>query len=363
MNEYLSQRLDRFRRQMAEMELDGFLVTQPENRRYLSGFTGSAGVLVITPERHALATDSRYYEQVRQECPEWELVEAGYSFTDRMLEILRDLGLGGCRVGFEAAQVSVSSLLAWERALQGRVVLVHTEGFVEHLRMQKDAEELRRIRAAASLADAAYEHLLTRLRPGMTEREAAWELESYMRTHGASGVSFEVIVAAGPNAAKPHAVPTDRPIQAGESIVLDWGCVVDGYCSDITRSFCLDRADERYTAIWQVVRQAQEAAIQGARAGIPGSDVDRLARDVIAQAGYGDRFGHSLGHGVGLAIHEGPRYSFTYAQEVPAGAVMTIEPGIYIPGWGGVRLEDMVVVTDGGVELLTASPKVPVVGG
>lgn len=355
-------RLEKFRRQLAEENLDGFLVTQPENRRYLSGFTGSAGVLLITPHRQVMATDSRYYEQVRQECPNWELAEVGYDFAGNMLELLRELELGGRRVGFEAGHLSVSTLHTWERALQGRLVLVHTEGFVEKLRMQKDDDELARIKKAVALADAAFEHLLSLIRPGLTELEAAWELESYMRTHGASAVSFEPIVAAGPNAAKPHARPTNRPIQAGEPVILDWGCVVNGYCSDITRTICLGHpADDRYMAVWQTVSQAQQAALEGARAGMTGQAVDKLARDVIKAAGYSDYFGHALGHGVGMAVHENPRYSFAYPHEVPARAVMSVEPGIYIPGWGGVRLEDLVLVQDGGVEVLTAAAKEAVI--
>ncbi len=351
-------RLEKIRQLMAEEKIDGFLVTQPENRRYLSGFTGSAGVLVITPERQVLATDSRYYEQVRQECPTWELAEVGYDFVGNMLELLRQLELGGRRVGFEAKHISVATLQAWERALQGRLVLIHTEDFVELLRMKKDAGEMARIRKAVALADEALAHVIAWMQPGMTELQVAWELERYVRTHGATALSFEPIVVSGPNSAKPHARPMDRLLQEGEPITLDFGCVVDGYCSDITRTVCLGQpADDKYLTIWNTVLRAQQAAIEGARADMTGEAVDKIARDIIVEAGYGDNFGHSLGHGVGLAVHENPRYSFAYPHEVPAGAVMTIEPGIYIPDWGGVRLEDMVWVQDGGVEVLTAVPK------
>ncbi len=354
-------RLEKFRQLIAEDKIDGFLVTQPENRRYLSGFTGSAGVLVITPEKQVLATDSRYYEQVRQECPDWELVEVGYDFAGNMLELLRSVGLGGSRVGFEAGHISVATLHAWERALKGRLILTHTQNFVEELRIQKDDDELARIKKAVALADEAFAQVEPRIQPGMTETEVAWELESYMRTHGASALSFEPIVASGPNSAKPHARPTDRPLQKGEPITIDWGCVVDGYCSDVTRTFCLgEPADGKYLAVWNIVRQAQQAATAGAKAGMTGEEVDKLARDVIEEAGYGDYFGHGLGHGVGLAVHENPRYSFTYPYAVPARAVMSIEPGIYIPGWGGVRLEDLIVVGEDKVEVLTAAPKAAV---
>lgn len=354
-------RLEKFRQQMEEVGLDGFLVTQPHNRRYLSGFTGSNGILIITPEKQLLATDSRYYEQVREQCPDWELIEVGYDFPGQMLELLRGLGLGGRRVGFEAGSISVATLYGWERALLGRLILVNTEGFVENLRMQKAVEELAAIKRAVALADRAWLHITQWIKPGLTELQVAWELESYMRTHGASAVSFEPVVASGPNSAKPHARPTERVIQTGEPIVFDFGCVVDGYCSDCTRTISLgDPQEERYLEIWNLVLKAQQTALHNARGTMTGEAVDKLAREVIEQAGYKENFGHGLGHGVGLSVHEEPRYSYTYPHEVPAGAVMTIEPGIYLPGWGGVRLEDMVIVAEDGLEVLTTAPKAPI---
>ncbi len=350
-------RLEKFRQQMQENDLAGFLVTQPENRRYLSGFTGSNGVLIITPEAQLLATDSRYYEQVRQECPAWELVEAGYNFAGHMLEILRRVGLGGRRVGFEAGHISLAGLHKWERALEGRLILVHTQGFVEELRQYKDEAEIAAIKKAVAVADEAMRHLLERIRPGMTELEVAWSLESYMRTHGASRLAFDTIVASGPNSALPHAGVTRRPLQAGEPIIIDWGCVVEGYHSDATRTFCLGQpADEQYLAVWHTVQQAQQAVLSAAKGGMTGQEVHNMAHDVIKEAGYGDYFQHSLGHGVGLAIHEEPRYSAHNPDEVPGGSVMTVEPGIYLPGWGGVRLEELAVVRDEGLEVLTSVP-------
>jgi Xaa-Pro aminopeptidase len=275
-----------------------------------------------------------------------------------MLELLRGLGLGARRVGFEAEHVSVATLHAWERALLGRLILVHAEGFVELLRMRKDDEEIARIKKAVALADEAFGHVTAWMRLNMTELQVAWELESYMRMHGAEAISFPPIVAGGPNSAKPHAEPTDRPLQAGEPIIMDFGCVVDGYCSDITRTLCLgEPTDGRYMKIWNIVAEAQQAALTGAKADMTGDAVDKLARDIIDQAGYKEYFGHGLGHSLGLAIHENPRYSFTYSHEVPAGAAMTVEPGIYIPGWGGVRHEDVVLVQAEGVEILTGAPK------
>ncbi len=354
-------RLNRLRELMAEHKLDGMLVTQSENRRYLSEFTGSAGVLMITSERQAIATDFRYYEQVRNQAPGWELVQVGYDFEGHMLDVLRDLGLGGRPVGFEAEHVPVAQLHRWERALKGHLRLVGTAHLVEDMRLSKDEAELRAIRRAVALADEALAHIYDWLRPGVTERQAAWELESFMRTHGASSAAFEIIVSSGPNSALPHLRPTGRAIQAGEPVVMDLGCTVDGYCSDVTRTVCLgEPADDRYLELWNLVLRAQERAEAGLKAGITGVDGDKLAREVIQEAAYGDNFGHGLGHGVGLAIHENPRLSFAYPTPIPAGAVVTVEPGVYLPGWGGVRIEDMVVVQESGAEILTGAAKVPV---
>jgi Xaa-Pro aminopeptidase len=295
---------------MAENSLDGMLIIQPENRRYLSGFTGSAGVLIVTAERQVIATDFRYYEQVQAQCPEWELIQVGYDFVDKMLDALCDLGLGGLSVGFEAGHVSVDQLLSWERALKAHVRLINTTQMIQDMRMSKDEGEIQAIRRAVALADEALAHIYDWAQPGMSERQVAWELESTMRTRDAAGVSFE--------------------------------------------------KDDKYLKIWDVVLRAQERAEAGMKAGITGVDGDKLARDVIVEAGYGDYFGHGLGHGVGLAIHEYPRLSFRYSDEIPSGAVMTVEPGIYVPDWGGVRIEDMVLVDRDGVEVLTGAAKVPV---
>jgi Xaa-Pro aminopeptidase len=230
--------------------------------------------------------------------------------------------------------------------------------------MVKTEPELERIRQAITLADEAFVHVSGWLEPGMTEQQVAWELESYMRLHGAEAISFPTIVASGPNSAKTHARPTDRRIQAGEPLVLDFGCVVDGYCSDITRTICLgEPADDRYLSLWQLISRAQQAALTGAKAGMTGDAVDKLARDIIVGAGFGDNFGHSLGHGIGLAVHELPRYSYAYPHQVYAGSVMTIEPGVYFPDWGGVRLEDVVLVGEDGVEILTKAPQQPILNG
>jgi len=212
-----------------------------------------------------------------------------------------------------------------------------------------------------ALTDAAFAHLLAVIEPGMAEREAAWEIEAYMRTHGASQVAFPLIVAAGPNGALPHARAGDHAIQPGEPIVIDIGCVLDGYCSDMTRTICLGEPSAKYLEVWDIVLQAQEAAEAAIRAGTSGVEADSLARDLIKEAGYGEQFGHGLGHGVGLAVHENPRASQLSEDILQAGMVLTVEPGIYLPGEFGLRIEDLVVIREGGVEILTSTPKAPVV--
>jgi Xaa-Pro aminopeptidase len=241
------------------------------------------------------------------------------------------------------------------------VEFVPLKDTVETLRAVKDEDEIDALRRSVALTDAAFAQFVEVVRPGMTEREAAWEIEAAMRTGGASKVAFDLIVAAGPNGALPHARPGDHAIQPGEPVVVDIGCVVDGYCSDMTRTFCLGQPSDKYLEVWQIVLQAKEAAEAVIRAGVSGVDADAAARNVIAAAGYGDYFGHGLGHGVGLAVHEGPRASRLSEDTLEAGMSLTVEPGIYLPGEFGVRLEDLVIIGEHGIEILTNTPKMPLV--
>lgn len=350
----MNARVGRLRKAMAEKGVECLLVSQPENRRYLSGFTGSAGVLIITADHALLASDFRYYEQVRQQAPDFELVEITDSTQAALAAVLGRLGVN--QVGFESQDLTVETYGQWRDAIGG-VEWAPTSGMVERLRQIKDADEIAAIERAVRLADEAMSHIYDWLRPGMTEREVSWELEVYMRSHGAEKLSFTTIVGSGPNGAMSHAVTSDRPIQVGDPVVIDMGCVVDGYCSDLTRSFCLGKADDHYQAVWKCVLQAQLAAEGAIRAGLPGVEADAVARRLIYGAGYEGKFGHGLGHGVGLAIHEGPRASMTSKDTLEPGMIVTVEPGIYEPGWGGVRIEDMVVVTEDGCRVLTGVEK------
>ncbi|MCS7286967.1 MAG: Xaa-Pro peptidase family protein [Anaerolineae bacterium] len=346
--------LQKLREFIASRGLDGFLVTNPENRRYLSGFTGSAGVLLITPDSAYIATDFRYYEQVARECPSFVLVKVEKQFADVLPKMLDEAKVKV--LGFESPYLTVEEYRKWRR-LTRKVKWVPCEDIVGKIRSVKSPQEIQTIRRAVSLADEAFHHICQVLRPGMSEKEAAWEIEHFMRTHGADKVAFDLIVASGPNGALPHARASDRIIKEGEPVVIDIGCVVDGYCSDLTRTVVLGRADERFREVYSVVLKAQDKAERAIKAGMRARRADSIARRVIEKAGYGPHFGHGLGHGIGLNVHEKPTVGKASGDILQSGNVITVEPGIYLPGWGGVRIEDVVLVREDGVEILTRSPK------
>jgi Xaa-Pro aminopeptidase len=361
-------RLDRLRNRLGERGLDWLLVTQPENRSYLSGFAErdvslgeAAAWLLIGRSAAYLITSFLYHEAAAQAAKGFEIVRGSPRFLDGVAETLASQPTS--QIGFEAGWMTVESHRDLTERLEGKHELVPTAGLVEDLRQVKDQGELEAIRLANELTDRAYEHAVGLLRPGLTEKQVAWEIEKYMREHGAEGLAFDSIVASGPNAAVPHHRPTDRPIGSGEPVTIDLGARLNGYCGDLTRSFCLETADERFAEVYGVVLRAQEAALAGLRAGLTGVEGDALARDVIDAAGYGEAFGHSLGHGIGLNVHEPPRVSPRGREMLQAGMLTSVEPGIYLPGWGGVRIEDLVVIEEGGVRNLTRAPKQMVIGG
>lgn len=342
---------------MLEAEgLDALLVTSRPNIRYLTGFSGSAGVAVVTRggEDLLLVTDFRYDEQARQQCGTVARVEIeGTSVWDRLLKELPTLGTLGV-IGFEAHALSVKDAerfstgpgAAWRWKAAGELV--------ERLRVRKDAGEVAAIGAAATLATAALRDTLEVVRPGQTELEIAGELERALRRHGSEAHPFPTIVASGPRSALPHAHSSSRTVAAGEWLLLDFGAVVDGYCADMTRTVVVGaRADESQRALYGLVQEAQRRAREGVRAGMSGRDADALARDPIEARGFGAAFGHSTGHGLGLEVHEAPRLARTAADPLPEGAVVTIEPGVYVAGRGGVRIEDDVHLSADGPVLLT----------
>lgn len=366
MNDQISTRLAAVRQKMTEWQVDGLLITSPANYRWLSGFTGSACTLLVTAERAFLGTDFRYWEQARQQAPHFELVKMGRTADLTSLpQMIQQAGVNV--VGVEGNQMSIIQFRELEDKLQNDaeadpVALEPLKETVEVLRHIKSTAELDAIRRAAAITDWAMSQVNEIVRPGISERAVAWELEKMMRERGADGMAFEVIVASGPNAALAHHRPSERPIQAGDSIVVDMGARLNGYHSDLTRSFYVGaEPDEQFQKVYGLVLEAQTAALEGIRAGLTGKQADALARDVITAAGHADDFGHSLGHGVGLYIHEGPNLSVLNEEALPVGAVVTVEPGVYLPNWGGVRIEDLVLVTETGIEFLSHCPKEPVI--
>jgi Xaa-Pro aminopeptidase len=341
---------DRLERQLGERELDRMLVTDLTNVRYLTGFTGTNGACVCGPGVRLFLTDFRYTERAAAEVEGWEPVTIDADWLKGIAE-----GLGG-RVGFEDDHMSVRLLEKLKGKLPAGVEMVAAGGTVEKLRRVKDEEELEAIAEASKLADEVWRWSLEQGLAGRSEREVARAAEARIREHGGDP-SFPAIVAAGPNGALPHAEPSEREIGRGELVVFDMGARLDGYCSDGTRTFAIGEPGEQARGIYEVVLEAQRASLRAIAAGAKGEDVDKIARGVIEAAGHGDRFGHGLGHGVGLEVHEGPRLSLRSDDVLAAGEVVTVEPGIYLPGDLGIRIEDLVVVTEGGLRNLSGLPK------
>ena len=356
-------RLDRIRRRLEEASVDALLITDPHNRRYASGFTGSNGWLLIPADEAKpakLATDFRYLDQAAQESPEFEIVVMKGGMEQWWGELAKPLGRG--RLGFESHDVSVAAhkqLRDTNAKLPAgqRPALVQTNQIVEQARAVKDESELALLRQAARLTDDAFAHTEQAMQPDWTERRVAWEIEQYSRSNGADAMAFESIVAAGTWGARPHARPRDEVIGSGQPIVIDMGARYRGYCADMTRTIVLGDRDAQFPRIYDIVLAAHETAAQMIEPGMSAKDADQLARQVISDAGYGEQFGHGLGHGVGLQIHEKPYLGSTSKDTLEAGMVITIEPGIYLPEWGGVRIEDMGLLDDDGFHSFTGTPK------
>jgi Xaa-Pro aminopeptidase len=338
---------------LPELGVDTLLIARLPNVRYLTGFSGSNGQVLITAADAIFLTDSRYEEQARHEVPDLRRI----TYAPDLLGVFPDAcrELSAHRVGFEAAGTTYKTYRRLVDA--GDVELVPVDDVVERLRWAKDAEELTLIEQAQELADEAYERIAKKLVEGVTEREVALELEQSMRRAGADGIAFESIVAFGGNAAEPHHRPRDRPLRSGDIVKADFGCVVQGYHTDMTRTLGFGEPDGRLVEVYELVSRAQRAGIEAIRPGSRCDEVDEAARSVIRDGGYGERFGHSLGHGVGLEIHEGPTLRAGSTDVLPEGAVVTVEPGIYLPGVGGVRIEDVVVVEADGARALPRSSR------
>jgi len=336
--------------------LDALLLTGLANIRYLTGFSGSSAIALVMPRQVVLISDSRYAVQAEEEAGAAAVVD----IQPRSLwaGLWHHLGAlpGVHTVGFEASHITHRD---FQRLMESgaRWQWRPTTDMVEELRERKDAGEVEAIRRAGEVATRALDRLLRGLRPGLTEFEVAGLLEHALRDEGSEGFPFPTIVASGPRSALPHAMASGRVVEEGELLLLDFGAELEGYCSDITRTVVLGRADSRQREVHEVVREAQARGVQGVSAGMTGEDADALARDYIQRRGFGEYFQHSLGHGIGLEVHEAPRLARRVETPLPQGAVVTIEPGIYLPGWGGVRIEDDVHLGSAGPELLTHFPR------
>jgi len=350
----MEKRLAKLREKLAENNLDAAFLYSKENRRYISAFTGSTGYVIVTADKAFFVTDFRYREQAKQQCQGFEVVIHGSSLIEQLKEIVVNSGIKN--MGIEEGFMTVAFYENLKNSF-GNVELMNLKGIMDELRLFKDAEEIEQIAKAASIADAAFEHILGFIKPGKTELEVAVELEYFCKKNGAAAMSFDSIVASGVRSSLPHGVYSEKVINNGEFLTLDFGCVYNGYCSDMTRTVFVGKADEKQKEIYNTVLKAQQAALEYIKPGMLGKDVDKIARDIITAAGYGENFGHGLGHGVGLAVHEEPRLSPLGDKTLGANMVVTDEPGIYIAEYGGVRIEDLVLVTEDGHRVLSKSPK------
>lgn len=348
-------RLAKLRNKLAEMQLDGIIILNPRNRRYVSGFTGSSAALLVTASRALLYTDFRYIEQATKQAAEFEVIQhGGLGQLDAVVRAVKEDGLS--RVAFEQDFLVFQGYTYLRDAL-GAQLLVATQGIVEEIRQIKDPDEIEMLRKAEAITDQALVETYPMVRPGVTENELAMHLEMRMRQLGAEGVGFETIVASGRRSSMPHGVASDKKVEIGDFVTFDCGAVYRGYHADLTRTVVVGEPTPEQRKVYEIVLQSQRAALEGLRAGITGRDGDALARRVIDEAGYGQAFGHGLGHSVGLEIHESPRLSPADNSILRPGVAITVEPGIYLEGWGGVRIEDLVIITENGCLNLSSSPK------
>lgn len=347
-------RVNKLRERLDAEGLDAILVTSGFNRRYLSGFTGSSAYLLITSEKAYLLTDFRYIQQAEEQAPDFEIIRHQGSLSEEVGKQLQKMQVH--TIGFEKQHVTYALYEELQRRAT-EVKWVPVEGLMEKLRLIKSMEELSTIQKACQIADDAFQHILGYIKPGVAEKEVAIELEFKMRKLGAQGPSFDTIIASGERGALPHGVASDKIIRSGELVTLDFGAYYEGYVSDITRTVAVGEPTEKMKEVYEIVRMAQENGVAKVKSGMSGKEADALTRDLIRDAGYGEYFGHSTGHGIGLEVHEGPGLSSKSDVVLKPGMIVTVEPGIYLPNVGGVRIEDDVVLTDNGCEILTKSPK------
>jgi Xaa-Pro aminopeptidase len=352
-------RLNKLRQKLADNKLDAFWVSQPDNLYYLSGCEGVEGYLLITPQKAILVTDFRYIEQAQRQSPDYEIFRISGKMAEWLPRLFSELKIG--QLGFESSHLSVSTFAQTNELLEAiKVKMVPQNGVIEAIRMVKDPEEIDKIIKAAKITAAVYDYVDQVLKPGMTEKTLAWEIEKFMRDNGSQPVPFELIVAGGANSALPHAKPSDYVIKKNEPVVIDIGSKVEFYGSDLTRTVYIGKPDETFKKVYNTVLEAQQTAIANIKPGMTGAEADALARQVIDKAGYGETFGHSLGHGIGLVTHEKPTVGPNSVEVLTEGMVFTVEPGIYISGWGGVRIEDDVAIQNGKLRVISSGKKLKI---
>ena len=348
--------IESIQEQLKEQGLDGLLLTDEKNQRYAAGFAFTDGAVLVGRKKAWLITDSRYIEAAEKTAAagvQVRLYDRERPLLVQLKEAIQEAGME--RLAAEDSKLSHREYLAWEKAL-GRPLLPAGE-LMARLRAAKTEEEIDAMRAAQAIAEQALEEVLELIRPGMTEKQVMAELVYRTLRHGSEGNAFDPIVVSGPNTSLPHGVPGERVIQKGDFVTMDFGCLKEGYCSDMTRTIAVGEATEEMRNVYHIVLQAQLAGIAVARAGIPGKEIDAAARKVITEAGYGDYFGHGFGHSLGLDIHEAPNANPRGEEPMPAGAVCSAEPGIYLPGRFGVRIEDVMILRENGCEVITKAPK------
>lgn len=349
----MNNRITELRSEMKEQNLDAFLVTTPKNVRYLSSFTGSAGLIVITPEHEYFITDFRYTDQAKEQAKGFDVIIHQGKMYEEISKLLNAEDVKA--MGIEADDMNVSTYSRLSDLFEP--MLVQTSGVIETIREVKSEDEIETIREACDITDQAFEHILTFIKPGVTEIEVANELDRFLKGKGASGMSFDTIVASGVRSSMPHGVASDKVIEHGDLVTLDFGCYYKGYTSDMTRTIAVGEVDPKLEEIYNIVLEAHNRVIAGTKAGMTGKEVDALARDYITEKGYGPNFGHTTGHGIGLDVHEGPAVANRNEKPLVENNIITNEPGIYVSGLGGVRIEDDLIVKADGVESLNRSPK------
>ncbi|HWO77603.1 MAG TPA: Xaa-Pro peptidase family protein [Bacillus sp. (in: firmicutes)] len=347
------EKIKKFQASFSEHGVDGMLITSAFNRRYLSNFTGTSGAVLISNEKAIFITDFRYVAQAGKQAKGFEIIKHSGSIFAEVGELVKKYGIQ--KLGFEEQHVTFSEYKHLQASVQCELVPVSNA--VENLRLIKSDAEIKILKDAADIADAAFKYIIDVIKPGKTELEISNELEFFMRKCGATASSFDIIVASGSRSALPHGVASEKVIEKGDFVTLDYGALYKGYVSDLTRTVAVGEPSSELKEIYDIVLEAQLKAMDGIKAGITGKQADAIARDYISEKGYGEYFGHSLGHGIGLEVHEGPSLSFRSETVLKPGMVVTVEPGIYLPGKGGVRIEDDTIITENGNETLTHSTK------